>query len=329
MVAGFFWPIALTFAYFGYHHCAGIMLRDWLWPLRHYTKANHVIYGWQDWSDSTRTEIFHAGSLSMRLFKSLLVSPGFVIPVMPLIGVAMFIALAIRVQDEASSAKWNHYLLISGILTGLLISIVIVRPDIIHLMYLAPFWYVLLAWLLGSTDLKNLTLMHIRPYLVMYVSFTFGLMSFALLLTANGAEHEVQTRRGVITTGRKDGVIDYIQRHSVPGQQLLVYPYLPLYNYLTGTQSPSAYDYFQPGMNTHEQAAEMISAIEKQRIGSVLLEPGFASKFANSWPETPLNEIGQDPVADYLVRNYRVCKLLSSGSSWRFEYMVRNQAQCP
>src|SRR5207253_10580217 len=66
----------------------------------------------------------------------------------------------------------------------------------------------------------------------------------------------IETRRGTIATTAKDSVIEYVQAHVAPGQEMLVYPYLPLYNYLTATRSPSAYDYFQPGMNTNPQADE-------------------------------------------------------------------------
>src|SRR6266849_5005804 len=52
--AGFLWPLLLVFAYFGAQHSIGIMVEDWLWPLHHYTSANRVRYGYQNWSDDTR-----------------------------------------------------------------------------------------------------------------------------------------------------------------------------------------------------------------------------------------------------------------------------------
>ena len=65
---------------------------------------------------------------------------------------------------------------------------------------------------------------------------------------------------------------------------MLVYPYLPLYNYLTATRSPSAYDYFQPGMNTNPQADEIILSLKLHHVRTILFEPWFASKFSSSWP---------------------------------------------
>jgi hypothetical protein len=60
----------------------------------------------------------------------------------------------------------------------------------------------------------------------------------------------------------------------------------------------------------------------------VLFEPWFGNKFSNSWPGTPLRAIAKDPVADYIVRNYRVCRLLKSPTDWRFEYMVEKAESC-
>jgi len=161
------------------------------------------------------------------------------------------------------------------------------------------------------------------------VTVAFGLLGMAILLQATGARNRIETRRGVITTGGKDSVLEYVQSHVEAESHFLVYPYLPLYNYLTATLSPSGYDYFQPGMNTREQSQQIVAALESQPAKAVLFEPWFAEKIANSWPGTPLNAIADDPVGDYISRNYRVCQLLNSPDEWRFQYMVRKDGKCP
>jgi hypothetical protein len=153
-------------------------------------------------------------------------------------------------------------------------------------------------------------------------------MAFALLLAATGARIRIQTRRGLIKTSSADVVIEYVQARVPAGDKVLVYPYLPLYNYLTATISPARYDYFQAGMNTPEQAQEIITSLKSHDVRGVLFEPWFAEKFSSSWPGTPLSAIVKDPVADYIVSNYRVCQVLKSASTWRFEYMVRRDEPC-
>lgn len=330
IAAGFAWPFLATFAYFGSKHVVGEMIASWLWPLRHYTAANHVAYGWQNWSDSTRDVIFRSGPVAARVAKVIAVSPGFVVPVLPLIALGVLSYWTVQLRKQSvDSRQAPYYVTVCSAMAGLLVSVIIVRPDILHFMYLAPLWYVVLAWILGAQPLESRLLGSVRPVLIAYAATAFGMLGFAVLLATTGAGTRVETSRGVITTGQPDEVIAYLQAHTSPGDPLLVYPYLPLYNYLTATRSPSHYDFFQPGMNTPEQGQEIISSLKATNAHAVLLEPWFAEKFANSWPETPLRAIANDPVTDYITHNFRVCKMLQSPDHWRFHYMVRKDLECP
>jgi len=329
LLSGFAWPFLLTFAYFGAQHASGIMVQDWLWPLHHYTQANRVPYGYQNWSDSARDAIFHSGPVWLRVVKFLLVSPGFVVPALPLVALGLLVYSTLEMRRrKVPSAKYGYYILTCSVLFGLLVSVLIVRADIIHFMYLSPLLYLVLAWIVGSSDFGGRLLSTLRPLLIAYVGIAFGLMGWAVLTTATGARVRVETERGLIRTHNQDTVIEYVQAHVKPGEKVLVYPYLPLYYYLTGTRSSSHYDYFQPGMNTSDQAQEIIGSLGSQNVRAVLFEAWFAEKFANSWPGTSWGAVANDPVADYIVRNYRVCRVLNSTAGWQFEYMVRRKESC-
>lgn len=330
LALGFAWPLALTFGYFWSHQAIHVMLQSWLWPLQHYTQANHVPYGFQNWSDHSREIIFHTGPLWIRVIQTLVASPGLLVPLLPLIAGGILIYLCLHLwRRRDAPADSHYYLLTCSILVGLLASIVAVRADILHFMYLSPLWYLVLAWVLGSNGIRNRALLAARPLLTAYSLTIFGLLGMAVLLAATGAQLQLDTRRGVIKTFQNDTVVPYLQAHIPPGKTLLVYPYLPLYNYLTATLSPSPYDYFQPGMNTPAQAQEIVSSLETQQAQAILFEPWFPEKFANSWPGTPLPAIANDPVSDYIVRNYHICQMLTSPENWRFHYMVRKGKECP
>jgi hypothetical protein len=124
-------------------------------------------------------------------------------------------------------------------------------------------------------------------------------------------------------------VLEYTQAHVPAGSKILVYPYLPLYNYLTATFSPTRYEYLQPGMHTREQEEEAIREIAADRTPVVLFEPGFDEKISTSWPNTPIQFVANDPVGDYLLGHYRSCRILRSAAGWRFLYMVRKDLSCP
>src|SRR5260370_11726808 len=88
---GFLWPLVSVFAYFRAQHSIGIMVEDWLWPLRHYTSANRVLYGYQNWSDDTRHLIFGTGPAVARMVKTLGLIPGFLVPAPPLVAIAILV----------------------------------------------------------------------------------------------------------------------------------------------------------------------------------------------------------------------------------------------
>ena len=148
MGAGFAWPFVATFAYFGSKHVASEMVASWLWPLHHYTTANHVVYGWQNWSDNTRDIILRSGPVALRIAKVVAVSPGFLVPVLPIVAVALLIYQTVQLRKQSTNPQHasRYYVIVCSGMSGLLLSVVIVRPDVLHFMYLAPVWYVVLAW---------------------------------------------------------------------------------------------------------------------------------------------------------------------------------------
>jgi 4-amino-4-deoxy-L-arabinose transferase-like glycosyltransferase len=330
LAVGLAWPVAVTLAYFGMRHSLQPMLADWFWPLQHYSMANRVPYGYQNWSDSTRHLLFGTGTLATRLIVVLAVSPLFLVPVLPLVAIGLMVYWVIRMWRQRSApARGAYYVLINATLAGLLLSIVIARADILHFMYLQPLFFLLLGWLIDGRDIPGRVFKAVRPFVIAYVLIAFLALSAPLLLRAVNAPNNVTTRRGVLTMPGEDTVIEYVQAHVAPGQPILVYPYLPLYYYLTGTLSSTRYDYVQPGMHTNQQLREMISQLVSHPVDVVLLEVSFDEKIPNSWPGTPLSAMASDPVSDYILKRYRTCKVLKSPADWRFLFMVRNDLACP
>ncbi len=335
LIIGFAIPFAITFAYFASQHAASIMLADWLWPLRHYSQANRVPYGYQNWSDETRHVLFGTGSLPGWLVKAVAVSPCFWIPALPVVAVGWLGYWLVRAargrsgEGRPAEAKIAYYILVAAVYVGLVLSVVITRADIVHFMYLQPLNCLVVAWLLDGGDVPGRLFRSVRPFLAAYVVIALLAFGMALLAATTSARERLATRRGTVTTREKDTVVDYFQAQVAEGATVLVYPYLPLYYYLTGTFSPGRYDYFQPGMNTREQTDEMVRELASRRVDTVLFEPNFSDKVARSWPGTPLTAIAEDPVADYIVRNYRACRALSSPAEWRFLFMVRKDTPCP
>jgi hypothetical protein len=153
----------------------------------------------------------------------------------------------------------------------------------------------------------------------------FSAYGLALRWPTQNADQEIHTRQGIVRTLEPNQAIPYIQEHAPAGSELLVYPYLPLYYFLTRSHSPLRYDYLQPGMHTEQQFREAIAEMESHQPKVVLFENQFVSKIPGGWPNTPLRAIANDPLADYIVSHYRYCRTLDR----QFLYMVRRDLVCP
>ncbi|MBA3915451.1 MAG: glycosyltransferase family 39 protein [Acidobacteriales bacterium] len=329
--AGGAWPTLVVLAYFARQGAVTAMLQGWFWPTRHYSAANHVLYGSQNWSDKTRALLFSSGTMLSRAIKLAAVTPCFLVPVLPILAGVLLVYWTWRgyVRD-AEPRRMSYYLFLTSVILGMLVSVVMVRPDIVHFMYLLPLFAVVLAWFVDGRDIPGTLYPSIRPVFATVVIGGFALMSLGWPLVAlKAATQEQVTRRGSITSLQEDEVVSFIQSHALPGERILVYPYLPLYYYLTGTRSPGAYEYLQPGMSTSEQVEGMLRDLKAHPVRVVLLEPSFADKIPTSWPGTPVANIWRDPVSDYVLRHYHLCRILRSASTASFFYMARQGESCP
>ena len=329
---GLAWPFALTLVYFAAHHGLPAMLADWFWPLQNYSKVNSVPYGYMNWSDQSRERLFGSGPWLVRAIASFTVSPGFLLPVLPIIAIVLLIYWLLKVKREKLAVdRAAYYILVCSSILGLLFSVLISRADILHFAYLTPLLYLVLAWVMDGADVRGQLIRFTRPLVSLGILITFTALGMAFLVRTRNAKSVIETRRGLILGRSSDPILEYVQAHVPAGARILVYPYLPLYYYLTATSSPVPYEYLQPGMHTPEQEQEVIRDVSQDRTAVVLLEPAFNDKIPTSWPNTPLRALTRDRVADYILANYRPCRVLVSASDWdwRFVFMVRKDLVCP
>jgi 4-amino-4-deoxy-L-arabinose transferase-like glycosyltransferase len=329
MLCGFAWPMLATLIWFHERDALQPMLSSWLWPVHHYSLANRVTYGYQNWSDATRQSFFGGPPLDA-LLSFITISPLLLVPSLPLLALALLAYWTVRLRNPTVAAdRCAYYILINGTLLGLLVSVVIVRADIVHFMYLQPLFCILLGWVLDGRNIPGHLFRRIQPIITAYLVLAFFLLSGSLLVRSLAGVSPIQTARGEIRIRGVDSVIEYLRANVAPGETMLVYPYLPLYYYLTETFSPGRYEYLQPGMHTPEQFQEMLRTIATTRVRTVLLELAFSDKIHTSWPNTPLSAFLKDPVSDYILQHYQSCKVLESPEKWRFLFLVRKDLRCP
>jgi hypothetical protein len=305
------------------------LLADWFWPLQHYSAVNKTSFGYIPLDMATIHTIYTGTPLWLAL---LITGPWFVVPVLPLLAVLALIHWSVKAWwGSAATGRDHYYVLTSATLVGLVVSTLATgRHEFNHLVHLGPMLFLVLAWTLDGRDIRSSILHAARPVLVLLLLLSFTTYGMALLWQPLNSRQTVETRRGTLKTNRPDEVMAYLQAHVSPGESMLVYPYLPLYYYLTATRSPGRHEYLQPGLHSPQQFEELRSELVRDRTRVVLFEPAFREKTLAVWPSITAAELAApDPVESYITTQYRACASLTTQNLWRFIFMIRKDLPCP
>jgi len=331
MLAGLAWPVVVTLVYFASMHCLVPMLADWFWPLQHYSGANRLTYGYITIPFDAWDELY-GGKLAHRVLNIILTSPFFILPVLPFlaVGVGAFHTYRMRKENRVGGAS-SYYVLTCATSLGLVLSTVATgRPDSTHFFYVGPPLLLVLVWIVGGRPVPSQLLAKVQPLCVALVLIGFTAFGMALLVSGPlTPKARLATRRGVLALSGPDAVIPYVLKDVAAGERIFIYPYQPIYYYLTATFSPTRYEYLQLGMHAPEQMKEAMDELATDRTKVVLYTLSFNSETVSElWPATPQHVLATDPVRDFIFSRYRPCRSLES-FRWRYVYMVRRDLGCP
>jgi len=321
-------PLLATAGFFAAQGALGPMVQGLLWAPRHYTEANRLPYGFITMTISGWVELFDSGSLAERAFHYFIISPIFILCALPIYVVLIALSCAWKRRPDLDAAQVSAVILSGAVILGVLVSVVATRADFHHVTFISPLFFFLLPWVVERWAAPFSGLRKAAPLLAVYLLLAFTSYGLMLLWQVRGNTVPIETRRGLLRVQRKNETIEFIQAHFPAGSSLLVHPYFPLYSFLTRTFSPLPYDYLYSGMHTREQFEESVARLETLRPGAVLYEPDFVRMIPTVSPGLPAAKMVQDPVADYILRNYRACAVLDHGSPAPFLLMVRKDLPC-
>jgi hypothetical protein len=321
-------PLLVTAGFFAAQGALGAMVQGLLWAPRHYTEANRVPYSYTMIPISGWVKLFDSGPLWERAFHFFVISPIFILCALPIYVVLIALWCAWKRRPDLDPAQVSAVILSGAVVLGTLLSVVATRADYHHVTFIAPLFFFPLPWVVERWAAPFSGLRKVAPLVAVYLLFTFTLYGLMLLWPLRGATMQVQTRRGLLRVQRKNETIEFIQAHFPAGSSLLIHPYFPLYSFLTRTFSPLPYDYLYSGMHTQEQFEEGVARLETLRPDAVLYEPDFVRMIPAVSPRLPAAKVVQDPVADYILRNYRLCAILDRDSPATFLFMVRKDLPC-
>jgi hypothetical protein len=331
LFAGFAWPFVATMLYFGFQHGLVQMLAAWFWPFQHYSAVNRAFYG-QFELTAGDVHALLSGSWALRLIAVFAIAPCFLVPALPVLAVGTLAIGIHRLRRRGRlSETWRYYVVVSAMLVGLLLATLATgRPDLIHLMFEAPMFFLVLAWGMGGRDLPSPHFKGLEPITISLVVVSFAAFGIALLWAPLNAHHRLETRRGVLITRERDGALEEVLSQIPAGTSTFVYPNDPLYYYLTATKNPTAFDELYPGSTTPAQFRTAINEIQADRTPVIILETDFLAKLPASRSSMPLSFlVSKDFDAEYIFAEYKVCRTLRSALQHStFVLLARRDLTC-
>ena len=292
------------------------MIEDWLWPLVHYSLANRQPYGYVPITFRGWEALYGSGSLLRTMFYMVVTSPFFVVPFLPFLSAAILVLVICRMRRGSSPDATNsYYVLVCATGIGLVLGVLATgRPDVDHLIYVSPPLILLLGMVLSGQLVKSRLLTEVLPLLFTFFVVTFTAFGMTFLLSGPlSARQSLETRRGHIKLPCCDTMIPFLERYVAPEGKVLVYPYQPLYYFLSGTSSSTSFDYLQLGMHSPEQMERALVELAATPAQVVIWLPTFNTEsIPGYWPSTPPTALARDPIRDFILAHYRLCATDSS-----------------
>lgn len=323
MAAGFAAPVAATAGYFAAHGALGDLVTDCLWPLRHYGAANAVPYGYM----LIGPEAPRQGPWTAKALAWLRFSPHIALLILPwaAVGVAVFLWLGRR-PGRPEGLTRAYYAVASCVMAGLLLSVLASRRDYTHVVFLTPVFALVIAWASGRPAPGRVARMA-APAIAVYVLLFFALAGMTYWARAIwGYPHEIITAHGRLRAAAAGPLLAQLRR--LPPGPIFVYPYLPIYYYLSGRENPTRYEWLQYGMNGAEQFAAAEQELKASPPVAVLWNTNYARLEAKVFPGTPAAAVARlYPLGQYLLLHYHRCAEFSQ-IPYRLVLMRRRGENC-
>lgn len=265
--SGFAAIVCLGLGYFWNRSALGVLYTaNVTWPLTHYSKVNEVHYALGLVSEYWRHWAYQKGVLNgSTLLASFLILPFIYVAALPGILAGQWVLGRRRVLKGLGGL----YLLCGVALWFSEWH----RHDIYHLVFASPLLLVVsLGW--WSEALSRVARMGRQ-----LLAITAGALAVVNLLV-EVTVHEVPTRVGTVGVSKDTGLLTALQTHTRPGEEIFVYPYRPLYYFLTDTVNPTRYLTLTYNYNTSAEFRDAIRTIETRRVRVVVWDKRFQAETA-------------------------------------------------
>ncbi len=327
--AGLATPLAGVFVFFTAHRSVTLMWRAWFWPLYHYRSPNACPYGFFPPGPNGQT-IFSAPHLAAQILIGLLLSPLLVVDLLPWLAVAVAAFQLAHCRPAAPRGRRRAYFaLLSGLMSGSLLGLLATnRPGGAELLMDFPLYAPALAWIWDRPPGSRWR--RWMPALALLGGLAFTGLGMAWLQMRHAAGAPILTRRGQIVAPAQDAIMAFLNSHTSPGEATYIYPYQPIYYFLTATRNPTRYDFLALGMHSNRQYRRAVRELQRRPPRFVLFDLEFYAQNGADWPAIAPSALAHfTPVEDYLLRNDRVCGRLLGATGWTYLLLTPRHLVCP
>jgi hypothetical protein len=283
-----------------------------IWPLTNYSGANAVPYGlefrelyWKAFATSFRALFPSPLAISITSFLS---APFLVLMSLPAILLAFCVRFRAQAFDRATLPYW-----VAGAAFWLS---EMHRKDIAHIAFGSPLLIILTFHY--ASRLEGKWPDYVRQ------SITAAAVSLALLnpLVALAASHKTVTPRGVLYSSHpQNPVLDFLNARVAPGQPVFIYPYAPIYYFLSAAKNPTRYSILMNGYNNEAQLREVVECLEANPVRYVIWDRSFPVWVKTWFPSYRVPPPDRQIIEPYLSEHYKVIGGMESG----YQFLERKE----
>jgi 4-amino-4-deoxy-L-arabinose transferase-like glycosyltransferase len=260
LIAGGYLGVAgLVLGYFWSQRALGsLVFANLVWPSRHYGTVNAVPYAqgiirWYWVRYITMKDAFSwPFNLAAIGVAAILIAPFLFVASLPAL-----MPLSALWAILAGRNKWRPVapeIALYGLCGSALWLSEMHRVDIFHLVFGSPLLIVLCIYFL---DVNRSRFSGYALQLLFITAVSLAAFNFIGVLTA----HSLMTRVGSVAVFKDDPVLVFIDTHVAPGEEMFVYPYHPMYYFLSSTTNPTRYSLLLYNYDTETEFYDAINSL--------------------------------------------------------------------
>ena len=309
VIAGYLAVLLALAAFYASEGALGALVySNLIWPALHYRAVNSVPYGFgllsffvMPWFNSLRTIMPLPGAT---IVTATLAAPLIVLFALPVLLAACAALLRKRAFSTELLPFW-----IGGVA---LWASELHRPDMCHLVYGSPILIVLVVSLC-----ERIRCARIISTLTVICLVLASALSLLAPLSANT---KIQTRRGVLYGFKHDIGWNTLFAHTPAREPILVYPYDPMYYFISATENPTQLSILMYGYNTPAEFKSATECLEARHVQHVLWDTQVSGSNLVNWFPHYHQPTGDEAIMERYIESHYHQIAFANG----FRVMARN-----